>query len=78
VKISLRVKTRTSQNKLIKNPAGTYTAFLTASPVDGEANASLIDLLSGEFGVAKSSVRIIKGLKSKNKIVSIGDHKWGK
>ncbi len=73
MRISLRVKTRTSRNKLIRNSDGTYTAYVTASPVDGEANASLVGLISERFGAPKSAVKIVKGLRSKTKIVSIGE-----
>lgn len=71
MKLAIRVKTRASKNKLIKNPDGSYVAYLTASPVRGEANKSLIDLLSEELDVVKSSIRIVKGPASKNKIVEI-------
>ena len=71
--ITVRVKARSSQNKLVQNPDGTYTAFLHASPVKGEANSSLIELVSEEFDIPKSLVRVIKGLASKNKIIAIGD-----
>ena len=73
MKISVKVKTRTSQNKLMRNADGTYAAYLTSSPVKGEANRSLIELISEEFDVPKSSIRIAKGLTSKNKVVYLGE-----
>lgn len=73
MKIQVRVKTRASNNKVIKNPDGIYTACVTAPPVKGEANKLLIELLSKEFGVNKSSVRIIKGERSRTKIIFIGE-----
>ena len=72
MKISLRVKTRSSRNGLERNPDGSLTARLRASPVKGEANRALIELLSEEFTVPKGRISIIKGLTSKNKIVSLG------
>ena len=71
--ITVKVKARSSQNKLLQNPDGTYTAFLHASPVDGEANSSLIKLVSKEFDIPKSSIRILRGMTSKNKLIAIGD-----
>lgn len=71
MKIAVKVKPRSSHNKLLKNPDGTFTAYLTASPVKGLANRSLIELLSEEFDIAKSSVRIVKGQTSKNKVIEI-------
>ena len=72
ITIELKVKTRSSRNCIVKNEDGTYTAYLTQAPVEGKANRCLIKLLSEEFGVVKSSIRIVKGLHSKNKSISIG------
>lgn len=72
MKIVVRVKVKASQNKLLKNPDDTYTVYLTASPVNGRANRSLVELLSNKFNVAKSYIQIVKGMNSKNKIISIG------
>lgn len=71
MKIGVKVKTRSSRRGLVRNADGTYTAFLKSAPVEGAANKELIELLSDEFGVAKSSPRVIKGLHSKNKVISI-------
>ena len=73
MKITVNVKARASENKLFKNSDGTFTACLTAPPVNGEANRSLIELLSEEFNIAKSYIEIVKGAHSKTKIVSIGE-----
>ena len=50
---------------------GTIKISLTAPPVDGRANQALIEFLSQYFRIAKSRVKIIKGLKNKNKIIEI-------
>ena len=47
--------------------------YLTAVPVQGKANAELIKLLSKELGVGKNRINIIKGEKSKEKIIEIND-----
>jgi uncharacterized protein YggU (UPF0235/DUF167 family) len=69
VKIEIKAKTRSSRSELVGDPDGTYTAFLKSAPVEGAANKELIELLSEEFSVAKSSLEIIKGTHSKNKVV---------
>ncbi|UCG79510.1 MAG: DUF167 domain-containing protein, partial [Nitrospirota bacterium] len=43
----------------------------TAPPVDGAANSQLIKLISKEFGVKKSAVKVIRGERSRNKVVKI-------
>lgn len=50
---------------------GTLKVKLTAPPVDGEANKKLIELLSKEWRIPKSNIKIIKGQTSRNKIVEI-------
>ena len=44
---------------------------ITAPPVDGRANAHLIAFLAGVFGVPKTSVRLIRGARGRNKVVEI-------
>ena len=41
------------------------------SPVDGQANRALIKLLADRLGVPISAVRIVSGLKSRNKVVEL-------
>ena len=45
---------------------------LAAPPVDGKANASLIEFLARQLGVAKSSVELISGDTSRAKRVRVG------
>ena len=45
--------------------------YLTAVPVDGKANRELIKLLAKELGISKSRISIIKGKKSKEKIIEV-------
>ena len=42
-----------------------------APPKEGRANQEVIELLSEYFHVSKSRIKIIKGHKSKNKIMEI-------
>lgn len=44
---------------------------LAARAVDGKANEALIDFLSEHFKVPKRSVRILSGLKSRQKRVQV-------
>lgn len=71
MRLSIRVVPRASKNKLTKLADGTYKLHLTAPPVEGAANAALVDFLSTELKVAKSSITILKGQTSKNKIIEI-------
>jgi len=71
LRISVRVEPRSSRNLIVGYQAGVLKVKLTSPPVGGEANEQLIEVLSDALGVRKSSIRIVKGHSSKNKIVEI-------
>ncbi len=57
----------------IKQEAGRLKVYLTAPAIEGKANSALIEILADYFKVKKSSVSIIRGEKSREKVVSIGE-----
>jgi len=44
---------------------------LAARAIDGKANEALVEFLAAHYGVAKRNVRIVAGLKSRQKRVLI-------
>ena len=56
---------------MLKEEAVLTKVYLTAPPVDGKANQALIKFLAKHYNVSKSSIEIIKGEKSRNKIIEI-------
>ncbi len=73
-KIKIRVLPRSSKNEVVGEMAdGTLKVKLTAPPVDGKANDSLIKLLSEYFDKPKNKIKIATGMTSKNKIIEILD-----
>jgi uncharacterized protein (TIGR00251 family) len=44
---------------------------LAARAIDGKANQALVEFLAAHYGVAKRNVRIVAGLKSRQKRVLI-------
>ena len=44
---------------------------LSSKPKKGKANLELIKKISKKFDVSSSQVKIIKGIKSKNKVIEI-------
>jgi uncharacterized protein (TIGR00251 family) len=46
-------------------------ARVTAPPVEGRANESLLRLLAEALGVPKSSLSIVRGQRSREKLVAI-------
>ena len=69
----VKVLPRSSQNKVTEDEPGSLKVKLVAPPVDGKANEALIELLSKHFKLRKSSIRILRGENSRNKMIEI-DH----
>ena len=45
--------------------------YLTAVPIQGKANKELVKLLSEKLSVSKSKIKIIRGEKSKEKVIEV-------
>lgn len=71
-KIKIRVVPMSSTNEIVGAMAdGALKIKLMAAPVAGKANAALQKLLADYFKIATSRVSIIRGQKSKTKLVKI-------
>jgi len=70
MKISIKVIPGAGRDEW-KDEGETAKVYLSAPAVDGKANAALIRFLAGHFGVKASQVDIIKGLKSRHKVINI-------
>lgn len=71
MRIEVVVKTGSSRNDIsIEN--NVYTVRLRSKPIENSANIELVNLLSKYFGIPKTSITILKGLKSRFKLVEIG------
>jgi len=68
---SIRVIPRAKQNKVVEEE-GRVKVYLTAPPVEGRANQALIEVLAAHFQVRKGDIRIIRGEKSRDKLIQIG------
>ena len=67
----VKVAPKAKLNKIEKISATEYRIWTTASPDKGKANQTVIELLAEEIGTAKSKIQIIKGNKSRNKMVKL-------
>lgn len=54
-----------------KNQFKNGKVYLTAPAVEGKANRALTIFLAEYYDVEKSQIKIIRGLKSRNKVVRI-------
>ena len=72
-RINLRVIPRARQNKIETDPNGDFRLHTNAAPVDGAANDAVIRALAEYFKVPKSSIKIVRGMTARNKVVEIPD-----
>jgi len=71
IELEVQVVPRASRTRVVGSVADRLKIQLNAPPVDGEANAALVELLAETFGVRKSAVTIVAGETSRKKRVRI-------
>lgn len=71
MKIQVKVKPNSKQQKIQEADDGSWVIFLKSPPINGKANQELIEILAKKYRVPKSNVSIASGLSSKNKWVEI-------
>ena len=70
-RISVYVQPRASKTMVAGMHDGCVKVRLAAPPVDGAANAALIEFVADSLKVAKSRVRIVSGQTSRRKVVEV-------
>jgi uncharacterized protein (TIGR00251 family) len=71
-RITVRLQPRASKDEVVGwNDEGALRVRVKAPPVDGAANAALIQLLAKRLGVAKSAITLITGATARNKIIEV-------
>jgi uncharacterized protein (TIGR00251 family) len=71
INFKVRVEPRSSRKGSSGIIGDTLKVRVNSPPVGGAANAELIEILSEEFGIKKTNIKIIKGHSSRNKVVEI-------
>ena len=71
VRIDVRVVPRAARAGIAGTRDGDLLVRLNAPPVEGAANAELIDVIANALGVPKRSVSIAAGQQSRRKIVHV-------
>lgn len=67
--ITVRVTPRSSQEK-IEVESGVIRIWVKAAPTDGEANRAVLKLLAKALGVAPSTLTIVRGESSRDKVIA--------
>ena len=71
IRLAIKVTPNASRNEITDFKDGVLQLKIAAPPLKGKANKEIIDFLSRVLGVKKSSIAIIRGLTSRNKIIAI-------
>jgi uncharacterized protein (TIGR00251 family) len=70
--LKVYLQPRSSKNEMIGPYRDGIKIKVTAPPVEGKANEALIKILVKEFKISASSIEILKGRNSREKIIRIG------
>ncbi|HTL32467.1 MAG TPA: DUF167 domain-containing protein [Kofleriaceae bacterium] len=71
VTFDVLVQPRASRAKVGPLHDGRLKVAVTSPPVDGEANAAVVELIAKTLGVAKSAVRVVAGTSSRRKTLEV-------
>ncbi|MCM1224474.1 MAG: DUF167 domain-containing protein [Lachnospiraceae bacterium] len=70
---NIRVTAHARQNKITPSDDGALRVYTTSAATDGQANAAVIKMLAEYFHVPKTSIKIIRGTTSRDKVIEIPD-----
>ena len=69
--LHIKVTPNASRNEILGFTDGVLQVKIAAPPVRGKADRELTSFLSQALGVSKSSISIVKGQTSRNKVITI-------
>jgi len=69
--LKVKVKPNSKRSKVVEE-GDTLVVWVKAPAREGRANDELLDVLADYLNVPKSSLRIVRGMRSRSKIVSVG------
>ncbi len=69
--ISVVVHVNAKNPRVEGGPTKVLHVYVNAPPSDGKANRAVVDALAKHFDTQKSRVVLVKGMRSRNKIIEI-------
>ena len=69
--LKVYLQSKSSKNEIVGPYRDGIKVKVTAPPIEGKANESLIRFLAKEFGIPPSSIEILKGLHAREKTLRI-------
>ncbi|HEU4729677.1 MAG TPA: DUF167 domain-containing protein [Kofleriaceae bacterium] len=73
ITVDILVQPRASRAKIGPMHDGRLKIAVTAPPVDGEANAAVIELIARRLGIPRGDVVVIAGASSRRKTLQIAN-----
>jgi uncharacterized protein YggU (UPF0235/DUF167 family) len=70
-RIAVRLRPRGHADELLGVEDGVLAARVSAPPVDGRANRALCKLIAKRVGVAPSRVSVLRGERSREKLIGV-------
>ena len=71
MKINVRVIPRAKLNRVEIQSDGIVRVHTTTTPTDGKATADVIKMLAEHYKVPKTSIKLIRGATSRDKVFEI-------
>jgi len=71
IQVAVRVYPRARKQEIEEFPSGELKLKVKSPPIKGKANREVIDVLSSYFGLSPSRIKIIRGEKSRLKLISL-------
>ena len=71
MKLFIQVKTGARSEKVMALGNGKYKIEIKARPIEGRANEAVIAAISEFLKIPQARINIVRGLKSKNKVLEI-------
>ncbi|PYM33773.1 MAG: DUF167 domain-containing protein [Candidatus Rokuibacteriota bacterium] len=70
-RLRVRVEPRASRDEVVGWREETLRLRVSAPPLEGRANAAVVDLIARAAGVARSAVSVVAGERSRDKLVRV-------
>jgi uncharacterized protein (TIGR00251 family) len=71
ITFAIKVQPRARRNAIVGELGEALKIALIAAPVDGRANQACVEFFADLFDVSRSSITIVSGQSSRNKVIRI-------